>query len=84
MTHPAWPGYVNVGKTENIRRRLRQYQANCPHKGYRFITTIKVEDRHLAERIAHRRLRAFRVGSTEWFQCNVDDAVALVRAALSR
>lgn len=83
LTHPLFPGVIKVGKARNWRRRLISYQTGCPQRQYRFNAIFKVEDVDLAERIAHRRLRGFRIGDGEWFQLSADDAEGYLRATLA-
>lgn len=83
ITNPAWPGVVGVGKTADHRVRLTKYQTSSPYRDFEFPYIITVENRHIAERIAHRRLRGFRIGNTEWFRCDPYDAYRLVLRAIA-
>ena len=69
ITHPAFPGYVKIGRAYNPESRLRQYQTGCPHRGYELYAAIYFEDCYMAEKEIHARLdESYRNGALgEWF-----------------
>jgi hypothetical protein len=74
ITHPEHPGYIKIGKTRNVRRRLGQYQTADPFRRYKLEFSIFSNSYHAAELRAHALLRGFRHQNTEWFQVSPDDA----------
>jgi hypothetical protein len=74
LTNPAWPGLVKIGSAVSLRPRLTAYQTSSPHRDYVIEHSAAFNDRLLAERILHRRLRAHRKAGTEWFQIHPLDA----------
>lgn len=70
IEHPAFPGYVKVGRAFNPESRLQGYQTGCPHRGYTLYASVYFEDCHFAEREIHARLEAeHRNGALgEWFK----------------
>jgi len=79
ITNPAWPGWVKVGKTDQMRRRVSQYQTSSPFRDFKVQYSRAVEDRHAAESGAHDRLRKLADEyDGEWFKVAVKTAVFVV------
>lgn len=74
ITHPSHPGFIKIGKTRNVRRRLGQYQTADPLRRYKLEFAIFSHSYHAAEDRAHRLLRGFRHLNTEWFRVSTEDA----------
>lgn len=34
ISNKAWPGFVKIGVTENLTKRLQSYQTSSPHRDY--------------------------------------------------
>ena len=71
----AWPEWVKVGKAVSSEDRLNGYQTSSPFRDYRIAYTVKVEDRHIAEKLLHRLFEtksAERRG--EWFKIDKEMA----------
>ena len=66
ITHPAFPGYVKVGRAYDPESRLKGYQTGCPHRAYELYAAVYFEDCHFAEHEIHARLCAHE-GCGEWF-----------------
>jgi len=69
ITHPAFPGYVKIGRAFDPEARLRGYQTGCPHRAYELYAAVYFEDCHWAEKEIHARLEyEYRNGALgEWF-----------------
>lgn len=70
IEHPAFAGYVKIGRAFDPESRLVSYQTGCPHRGYRLYASVYFEDCHFAEQEIHARLeREHRDGCLgEWFK----------------
>ena len=76
LTHPAHPGWVKVGKAQDLKRRLGSYNTGCPQRSYRYVHTVPVLYRAAAEGEAHIRLEAMGFPPRgEWF--NAPDEVVI-------
>jgi hypothetical protein len=82
ISNPLWPGYSKVGRARRVSDRLRNYQTYSPHRDYRLNHSIPVQDRYLAEAVAHRHLAGYRVLGTEWFVIDPTDAFTLIHPHL--
>lgn len=66
IANPAYPGFFKIGKAYSLSRRLNSYQTGSPHRDYYIAGSIRVSDRHLAERAIHEYLLPYRHDG-EWF-----------------
>jgi hypothetical protein len=80
VTHPKMPGYIKIGRTRRLKKRLSSYNTADPHRQYRYAFCLAVPDMYQAERMAHDKLDGARVEGTEWFRIAPADAKALISA----
>ena len=66
ISHPAFPGYVKIGRAFNPESRLRGYQTGCPERRYRLYAAVYFEDCYFGEKEVHARLNEERACG-EWF-----------------
>lgn len=79
LVHPLHRGWVKVGRTTDLRRRLMQYQTGDPQRNYRFIFTKQVTQPGWAEGEAHHRLEAAGIRCKgEWFRASHKRVVAIL------
>lgn len=50
ISNPAFPGFVKIGMTQDVNKRLAQYQTYDPHKAYRIVDYMFVVDRKTEEK----------------------------------
>lgn len=82
ISHPnetGRKGRVSVGCTCDYDVRLVQYNRGDSDEEYKIEYSQPVANRHIAETAIHYLLHPVRVGTTEWFQMSVADAVAIER-----
>jgi hypothetical protein len=80
VTHPAFPGYVKVGRAVDPRKRLQGYNTSCPRNQFSLAFTIHYENHKLAEIAIHDRLRGLRGDATgEWFKAHPDDIFQIIK-----
>ena len=41
ITNSAWPGWIKVGTTKNIKHRVRSYQTGSPFRDYQVVYSVK-------------------------------------------
>ena len=82
VVHPKFPGYVKIGRTNNVRARLAQYNTGCPKRRYQLAFAVECLDAFRAEIEAHTRLDGFRMAGTEWFAVHPTDAHHLIEALI--
>lgn len=76
VTNPSIPGQIKVGRTSNLKRRLKELQSSGVPTPYRYEFVILVEDSKAAELSAHYVLRFCRVSSNrEFFKIDVAEAI---------
>ena len=66
MSHPAFDGYVKVGRAFDPESRLSNMQTGCPHRAYRLEHYWYFDDAHRAEEEIHELLDKYRWNG-EWF-----------------
>lgn len=79
LTHPLFPGYVKVGQTNNLDKRLSQYQTGCPASLYRMHSATWSDTASAFAFSVYDRLEPFRC-SGEWFQVDVEDVLKAISA----
>jgi hypothetical protein len=82
ITNPAWPGCVKVGRAGDPDRRLAGYQTASPKRDYERPFMQFAKDCFALESLVHRELANRLEG--EWFEVDVDTAVAAIRAAFAK
>ena len=90
LTNPAFPRFVKVGKTKNLRQRLKSLDNSSTPMSFRCEFAAKVDDMDVVEKLLHdafgdRRVRENR----EFFECELGDvggtlAVSLVKHNLKK
>jgi hypothetical protein len=74
----AFPGWIKIGITTNLKERLHLYQTCDPYRGYKLIYSLHHPDYKIAEKKIKEAMRMFaKSQKNEWFE--VDLSVALVR-----
>ena len=71
LTHPAWPGYVKIGRACDPEQRLASYQTGCPMRAYRMFEAVYFGNCQFAEAELHARLHNARVHG-EWFALSAE------------
>ncbi len=66
ITHPAFPGYVKIGRAFDAEQRTRQYQTHCPTRSYELYDAVYFSDCYFAEQEIHARLSCLRAEG-EWY-----------------
>ena len=78
ITNKSYPGWVKVGITKNLKRRLQTYQTCSPHRDYELVFSVWHPNAKSAERKIKEMMQMFATNSrNEWYQ--VDLEVAKVR-----
>lgn len=68
IANTAWINWYKIGKAVNAEDRLNAYQTGSPFRNYELIMSYKVNNRHIAERSAHKLLVKQKYNRKgEWF-----------------
>lgn len=79
---PAYPGYVKLGHTKSLGKRLVTMNTASPYRDFSVAHAVFVERRVSAERQLLAECRGLRVEGTEWFRMHWQDARAhMIRLA---
>ena len=92
LIHPNFPGWVKIGRTRNLGKRLSSYNTGTPNAANHYV----IEYHHPpdgaqpyaratpVERAIHTALRPTQdVGDTrEWYQMTVEEAIAIINQNL--
>lgn len=80
ITNPSFPGWVKVGKAQDEKTRLKNYQTGDPHRSYEMWAKEWFEDRSAAEKRAHKQLKEIASNwKGEWFKLNVSDVESVLK-----
>lgn len=79
ITNPAYPGYVKIGKTIGIERRLANYNTCSPFKDYKVEFIIETE---LADNVENSFKLKYK-SKTEWYEIEVKLAIEEIKLILS-
>lgn len=83
IINPAWPGWIKIGMTIDLDRRLDAYQTYSPKKDYSVAYSIEVRDRRLFENLAHRMASdASTSSSGEWFELPLSEVSSILASIL--
>ena len=80
IVHPAHEGCVKVGRTTNLKRRLRQYQTACPYRSFSIAFAFESDDVEWDEILARDALEKHHLNG-EWFALPAN--LALLKIARS-
>lgn len=83
ITNPAWPGWCKIGRTTNIRSRLRTYQTGSPLRDYHLHYHRWVRDVVAAEEVLKNTFKGTEK-THEWHRLHPDDAANLLDFAARR
>lgn len=72
ITHPKFPGWIKLGRTNNINIRLSHYQTCCPDRDYRIEFKLKTKYTYNIENYFENSIKN---NGYEWFKCSVEFAI---------
>jgi predicted GIY-YIG superfamily endonuclease len=77
ISNKAWPGYVKIGVTENLNKRLQQYQTASPYRDYVLEYSL-YHPRYLdAEKKIKEVMKHFALEiRNEWFRIDIKFAIS--------
>jgi hypothetical protein len=75
ITNKAWPGYVKVGVTENLSKRLQSYQTSSPFRDYVLEYSLQHPKYLVAEKKIKEVMKHFATDiRNEWFKIDLEFA----------
>lgn len=75
ITNKAWPGYVKVGVTLNLKKRLQTYQTASPFRDYKLIYSVHHPLYLEAEQKIKETMKYFATEiRNEWFKVDLEMA----------
>ena len=79
LVHPKHLGWVKIGMTEDLDKRLSQFQTACPTRSFKFAHTKHFNNRRTAEAKAHvLAQKAATIRNNEWFKMSVEQAITIL------
>lgn len=80
LENPAFDSYVKVGKTTDLKQRLKQLDNTSVPLPFRCVYAIQVEDYDNVERLVHQAFADVRVRSSrEFFEVDAQRVIAALR-----
>lgn len=72
ISNSAWPGWIKVGVTQNLKNRLHTYQTGSPHRNYKIEYSIYHPDYLIAEKKIRNMLEPFAKSiKNEWYEVDL-------------
>ena len=72
ITNQAWPGFVKVGVTLDLKKRLQQYQTSSPFRDYKLVYYIQHPKYLEAEKKIKETMKPFAKSiRNEWFEVDL-------------
>lgn len=78
VVNPSYPGWLKVGCTVDLNKRLQTYQTSDPHRAFEFRFKRFVPDRRIAERMLIEELRHLDILG-EWVKTDFRAVVEIFR-----
>ena len=81
FTNPLMPGYVKIGRTKNIEKRMKTFNTAAPER-YECAIAVDVAPRSAStlERALHKAFNTDKTSSSrEWFEMDPERVVAILR-----
>jgi len=80
LTNPAFEGYVKIGKTTGLERRLRDLDNTSVPLPFRCVFAVEVDDGAAVERLVHQAFADHRTRSSrEFFEIDPQRAIAALK-----
>lgn len=77
ITHPKFKGWIKLGRTTNLLKRLDSYQTGCPYRKY-YIEYSKLVDYNEINLIENYFRIKVSSNGFEWYKCSVKYAINLI------
>lgn len=79
----AFPNWVKVGSTKDIKKRIHTYQTSDPHRKYKIVFSLRHPQYKKAEKKVRELMKPFAKSiKNEWFEINVDMAIPRLEESL--
>lgn len=86
VTNPIHEGFVKIGVTEDIKKRLQTYQTSDPHRKYKVEFYIFHPNCYEAEKRIKKMMKRFSTDTIqkgEWFRCDLKIAISRLEESVS-
>jgi len=75
IENDAFPGWVKIGTTGNLKKRLQTYQTGTPFRNYRIVYSLEHPEYKLAERRLRETMEPFSLDrKNEWYKIDLQMA----------
>ena len=75
IENDAFPGWVKIGTTGNLKKRLQTYQTGTPFRNYRIVYSLERPEYKLAERRLRETMEPFSLDrKNEWYKIDLQMA----------
>lgn len=83
IENDAFPGWVKIGTTGNLKKRLQTYQTGTPFRNYRIVYSLEHPEYKLAERRLRETMEPFSLDrKNEWYKIDLQMAKSRLDEAL--
>lgn len=80
IENEAWPGWLKIGKANNLQKRLSNYQTYSPHRDYKLLYGVMVKDYHIKEQLLLDKINeSNKIIKNEWIFCKKEYLFNLIK-----
>lgn len=81
ITHPKFKGWIKLGRTTDVEKRLNEYQTNCPDRAFKIEFKLKTEYVYNIENYFDNYILN---NGYEWYNCDAIEAINIINKILDR
>jgi len=81
ITHPKFPGWVKIGRTNDLKNRLDDYQTHCPLREFKIDFSIETKYYYSIEVYFDNFIKN---NGYEWYNCSPEYAIEKIHEVLER
>lgn len=78
VEHPKFKGWLKLGRTTDLKNRLNQYNTGCPHRKYKYVYHLKVDNKKVLLLIENYFKINIHNNGFEWFKCTKEEAIITI------
>ena len=77
IINDSFPGWVKVGTTKNLKKRLQTYQTSSPHRDYQIVYYVEHPEYRQAEKEIKETMKHFAKSiHHEWYEVDINMAMS--------
>lgn len=78
IVHPKFEGWIKLGRTVDLKKRLDGYQTGCPFRDYKIVYSKFIPNTITVTNIENYFKTTVHNNGFEWFNISVEDAISII------